>query len=243
MFEERIAIVAAHPDDETIGLGGQLASMRGVFVIHATDGAPRRRPDWKIYKQQRREELLRAMALAGIPEDRCLEIGMPDQQAAHHLVELTCHLSRIFDELKPSKIFTHPYEGGHPDHDATCFAVHHAATAAIWEFSSYHRNLLTGEIETACFLSPITPARIVDLTTDQLARKQQMLACFATQQETLHWFHPERECLRRAPDYDFTQPPHHPPLFYDAYNWGLTNQEWLRLARQAESRIGKCLSL
>jgi len=246
MFDGRVTVVAAHPDDETIGLGGHLPSIEDVYIIHTTDGAPRKRPDWKLYRHRRREELLAAMSMAGIPEDRCLEIGMPDQQAAQHLVELTCHLSRIFERLRPSVIVTHPYEGGHPDHDATCFAVHHAASAEIWEFSSYHRNLVTGEIETACFLYADSPeARqswSAQLTQSQIARKLQMLAAFSSQAETLRWFDPARECLRRAPQYDFTQPPHQGPLFYDAYDWGATAAEWLRLARQAEHKIGKCLT-
>ncbi len=154
MYDQRIVVVAAHPDDETIGLGGQLASMQDVFLVHVTDGAPRSRPDWKSYKEARRAELLAAAAIAGIPEDRCLEIGIPDQEAARRLVELSCHLSRLFAELQPSIVFTHPYEGGHPDHDACAFAVHYAEyPAELWEFASYHRSPLSAEIESGCFLS------------------------------------------------------------------------------------------
>ena len=236
-----IVIVAAHPDDETIGIGGQLSSFRDVYLIHTTDGAPRCRPDWKAYAQTRRQELIEAMRIAGIPEDRCLEAGIPDQQASKHLIELTCHLSRVFERLRPSRIFTHPYEGGHPDHDATAFAVHHAATTEIWEFSSYHRNLQTAEIETACFLQSEKPAQICTLSPLQIEQKQKMLACFSSQRDTLQWFSVDRECTRPAPEYDFTEPPHAEPLFYDSYDWGTTGAEWLRLARQAESRIGKCL--
>jgi len=91
----RVAIVAAHPDDETIGAGAQLAEMREVTLIHVTDGAPRSRPDWREYARTRRAELLSALAIAAIPPERCLEIGLPDQQASMRLVELTCHLSRL----------------------------------------------------------------------------------------------------------------------------------------------------
>src|ERR1051325_5216230 len=37
----RLAIVAAHPDDETIGAGAYLARLSQAIFIHVTDGAPR----------------------------------------------------------------------------------------------------------------------------------------------------------------------------------------------------------
>src|SRR5579883_3048144 len=107
MFDRRIIVVAAHPDDETIGLGGQLSSMRDVTLVHVTDGAPRSRPDWKSYAQARRAELLAAANIAGVPEQRCIGIGIPHQEASTHLVEPTCALSPFLSELRPEILFTH----------------------------------------------------------------------------------------------------------------------------------------
>jgi LmbE family N-acetylglucosaminyl deacetylase len=238
---ECIVIVAAHPDDETIGMGAQLGSLREVTIVHVTDGAPRRRPHWKHYAQTRRAEFLRAASLAGIPPERCLEAGVPDQQAAHHLIELSCFLSRIFDELRPRFIFTHPYEGGHPDHDATAFAVHHAApAAAILEFTSYHRAPRGTGIETGRFLG--AAECIVELNDEQKFQKQKMLSCFVSQREMLHWFGVARESFRRAPTYDFTRPPHPGRLFYDDFDWGIDAASWLRQAHAAERAMGSCLT-
>jgi N-acetylglucosamine malate deacetylase 2 len=241
----RIVVVAAHPDDETIGMGAQLASLgvslQDVTLIHVTDGAPRHRADWKTYAQVRRAELLRAVSLAGIPPERCIDIGLPDQQASRNLIELSCHLSRLFDQLKPQIIFTHAFEGGHPDHDATCFAVHHAACSArVVEFSSYHRAAVNERIETGCFLEG---AQIeIALTEEQKSLKRRMFDCFASQRETLAWFRIDHECFRRAPSYDFTRPPHSGRLFYELFDWGISPAEWLRLVRHAQRVMESCLS-
>ena len=37
----RLMIVVAHPDDETIALGGQINRLRDALLLHVTDGAPR----------------------------------------------------------------------------------------------------------------------------------------------------------------------------------------------------------
>src|SRR6185437_15529506 len=68
-------------------------------------------------------------------------------QAAWHLVDVSRAVMDILEELKPDVILTHPYEGGHSDHDSTAFAVHLAAgilqregviAPVILELTSYH---------------------------------------------------------------------------------------------------------
>jgi len=58
--------------------------------------------------------------------------------------DLTCKLVGLIHRLQPTVILTHPYEGGHPDHDACSLAVRAAldsspeADTELWEFTSYH---------------------------------------------------------------------------------------------------------
>src|SRR3954452_6783766 len=123
---ERVAIVVAHPDDETLGLGAQLPRLPGLAIVHVTDGAPRDLGDARrlgfetteAYAAARHRELETAMALAGIGSDALIGLGVPDQEAAHHLAAVAIRLADLFCEKRIEIVFTHAYEGGHPDHDA-----------------------------------------------------------------------------------------------------------------------------
>ncbi|MET0395551.1 MAG: PIG-L family deacetylase [Longimicrobiaceae bacterium] len=145
-------IVVAHPDDETIGAGGAMPHLpiRGIVLV--TDGAPADRRWWgdssfpsrEAYARTRREELACALAVAGL-DARCVRaMGVQDLRASYHLPRLAKELARIVRALDPGVILTHPYEGGHPDHDAVAFAVYAASRLtgqeppSIVEFTSYH---------------------------------------------------------------------------------------------------------
>src|SRR4051812_36650075 len=81
-------IVAAHPDDEVIGLSSRLPLLSRSCFIHVTDGAPRNLQDAQAhgystceeYAGARRMEFFNSLRLAGIKDAcyRCLEF--PDQE-------------------------------------------------------------------------------------------------------------------------------------------------------------------
>lgn len=248
------AVVVAHPDDETIGLGGRLPHLRGAVLIHVTDGAPRDLRDARAagfatreqYAQARREELRQALAVAGI--EMCQErmLDFIDQEASLDLVALAERLADIFQGIDPSVVLTHPYEGGHPDHDATAFAVHaacrllereHLMPPAILEFTSYHD--CNGRICTGDFLSRVDVSeRKLVLAETEREHKRRMIECFATQQKMLQQFAVEAECFRPAPRYDFTHPPHAGRLHYERLNWDMTGTRWCALANEANHQLG-----
>jgi LmbE family N-acetylglucosaminyl deacetylase len=88
----RILIVAAHPDDETIGASALLGANAGATVLHVTDGAPcdpRWRPpavaELPAYARVRACEADRALRHV-----RAHSIGplVPDQRAVYELARI-----------------------------------------------------------------------------------------------------------------------------------------------------------
>src|SRR5579871_2129369 len=85
-----LAIVIAHPDDETIGCGAQLNRLAGATIIVVTDGAPRQAHavgDVAAYASQRMDELKQALVQADVAERNVVMLGFSDQTTAMHLVE------------------------------------------------------------------------------------------------------------------------------------------------------------
>jgi N-acetylglucosamine malate deacetylase 2 len=147
----------------------------------------------------------------------------------------------ILDELRPEVVLTHPYEGGHTDHDATAFAVHLACgvlrregvpAPIVLELTSYHNR--GGQRVHADFLPFWTvPTRRVDLPPEAQVLKARMFRYFTTQQKVLSAFPLNVERFRIAPRYVFTVPPHDGPLDYERYCTTITGAEWRANAEKA----------
>lgn len=241
----RALLVFAHPDDEVIAIGGRMGRFANSHFVHVTDGAPRNGQDSRAhgfnrledYRQSRADEFEGALKCAGIAAASHECLGVPDQEASLNLAELTRRIGSLIEQHRPEVIFTHPYEGGHPDHDACAFVVHHAAgkETPIVESPFYNaRSRGTGG-----FLNGGTATEVVvyQLTPEELARKSALIACFKTQRETLRGFTATEERYRVAPDYDFSTPPHEPPVLYDGYPWGMNSTRFCELAREAEHEL------
>lgn len=246
----RVLFFAAHPDDETIGATAALARVSDRTVVFLTDGAPRdpnfRSPhvsgSRETYVLVRAEEAASALALVGIPAERIMFLNAVDQEAIYEVPRLIEDLVQAITRVDADLIITHPYEGGHPDHDTAALIASLARTAMttqgsrcpeLLEFTSYHA--VDGRRSSGKFLPPNrngqpVPHITLKLSPEERARKARMLGCYVSQWHVLSEFPLEPECLRIAPQYDFTKPPHEGPLWYECLGWPLRGERWRELA-------------
>jgi LmbE family N-acetylglucosaminyl deacetylase len=250
----RLLLVAAHPDDETIGAAGLLCSLQlrrdtTVAIAHLTDGAPQNLHDADVvgfrdadaYARVRREELTAALDQLPDGTPDLYPLGFRDQEVAHRLLDAVAVIRGVIETFGPTVVMTHPYEGGHPDHDAAAFAVYAALREPaapnppprLLEMTSYHWTKET--LRSGQFLPSAEQPIELLLSPEVLSIKRRMLRCFTSQRRVIDALDvPDYERFRAAPPYDFRRPPAPPGgIFYEHFDWGLDSATWCEYAADA----------
>ncbi|MBV8376430.1 MAG: PIG-L family deacetylase, partial [Verrucomicrobia bacterium] len=177
--------------------------------------------------------------------DHLFRMGIPDQQTVFQFPRLITSAFWLLRELHPDVVLIPAYEGGHPDHDSTAFAVHQAAdrleqsTPSLVEMCLYHD--CNGQMQTGEFLrhSSIADDLTIVLSNEDRRLKEEAFAIYSSQAEVLKYFSTEFERFRSAPTYNFRDPPHRGTLFYERFDWGVTGIEWRRLSLSARSALNE----
>ncbi|HVF13097.1 MAG TPA: bifunctional PIG-L family deacetylase/class I SAM-dependent methyltransferase [Acidimicrobiales bacterium] len=181
----RVVVVAAHPDDETLGAGGCLQVLRRsgatvTFVI-ATDGeaaypgldADERR----ALGQARRAELMAALAVQGLAGSAVHWLGLPDSGLADHAEALRDRLTPL---LSDADAYLAPWpEDPHPDHRAAGRAAAAAAppTTYGWSYPIWMWAWSTPDDPSI----PWHRAHLVDIDEPAGRIKRDALGCFTSQ--------------------------------------------------------------
>lgn len=246
--------VLAHPDDEAVGASVLVNRVPGATFVYVTNGSSRDLHDANAagfssmagYARARLREVKHALSLSPLPRAGVYFLDEVDQEAALHLSSIARDVRNLLASLQPEVVITHPYEGGHPDHDSTAFAVHSACrllakeganVPLIAEMTSYHNR--GGSFGFGEFLDdPGHPSLDLYLDDEQREFKRQLLSCYPTQHRVLRSARLDVERYRIAPAYDFRAAPHSGLLLYEVMSWNMTGARWRRLAQAATEELG-----
>lgn len=180
-------IVAPHPDDEILALGGTLArlSMFGVDlrVVSVTDGTASHRGSsaWSEARlaRIRPRELAQALDVLGI-EATVHRAGFPDGDVERHRGALELYLAA---RVQPDDLVLATWRlDGHPDHEA-CGKASAATAARTGAVFAEYPVWMWHWARPAERAVPWHRARTIELDADQVARKARAVRCFASQLE------------------------------------------------------------
>jgi N-acetylglucosamine malate deacetylase 2 len=221
---KRTLVIVAHPDDECIGAGALLQRIADPVLVFCTDGGPRDSYFWQAhgsreaYVEIRRREAAAAADAVGVRTHKFLPIV--DQDLYKNLELAVEELEGLVREFRPDALLTLAYEGGHPDHDSCAFLgriVGERQTLPVWEMPLYHRTSQGPRPQQ--FLHPEAEIEELEITPDELTRKQKMVACYSSQGELAKFFDLGRELFRRQAQYNFLKPPRTDVINYEFWQW------------------------
>ncbi len=194
----RVLVVAAHPDDETLGAGVLLHRLRhlgvDVRVVFTTNG---RGLDWKTPVRQqhataicRLREAQSALGTLGLSPDVIDGLGFPDRGLHRYLSCAWKDISDCLASVSPHFVVTHGLEGGHRDHDVTSLIVQLVAAAQevpVLEWAEYNRDFsltdpMVGFPRNGGASSPLT----LTMTEEEWQLKATALKAYQSQPESRH---------------------------------------------------------
>jgi LmbE family N-acetylglucosaminyl deacetylase len=186
---DEIIVVAAHPDDETLGFGASMVALaeRGVRVqvVAASDGGASRGGIGLLERlhleRARRAELHEAMSVLGVPAPICL--GLPDGELSDHEERLADLLTEILAARTNRTWIAATWRGdGHPDHQAVGRAAAtaaHRCDAVLLEYPIWMWHWATpGDIAL-----PWNRVLAMPITPHAFDRKTAAVRCYRTQVE------------------------------------------------------------
>ena len=177
-----VAVLAAHPDDEVLGVGGlvhQLAAQgTRLRFVWATDGEASHpgsvSPTARDLAAVRRAESAAALVRLGAAEAPRVRLGLPDGGLAAHPDDLVRRLRAV---VHRDDVVIAPWSGdGHPDHEA-CGAAAARVAKQVLEYPVWAWHWARPDDPRV----PWARATKVLLPPEARSAKQAAVACFASQ--------------------------------------------------------------
>jgi LmbE family N-acetylglucosaminyl deacetylase len=201
-------VIAAHPDDETLGCGGLIIRKHEagahVRIVIATDGSASHPPSvipTQVLIATRRTEALQAVAELGLGASDVTFLGHPDGRLGEFAQSLRQQLIEQITLHTPDQIFVNSGLDWHPDHQTLARTTRDAAVAAaydgsLFEYPIWYWFRLPWTRRRHAFLAalwffvsdPIAELfrrRVKVRTATQVARKRSAIRAHRTQVEPL----------------------------------------------------------
>ena len=194
--QDRVLVIAPHPDDESIATGGLLQAVRAAgaalrLIVH-TDGDNNPGPQrwiekrWRIgadararWGARRREEARAALRVLGIDDADVRFLGLPDLGLTDLLMRADAALMAAFgtqlEEFSPTLLVLPALSDRHPDHNAAhvlmrCALASSHARPRLLAFAVHGTSPAPGQIS-------------VPLDASRRAAKQAAILAHATQMQ------------------------------------------------------------
>ena len=182
--KKRILVVAPHPDDETLGVGGTIAkySAQGdeVFVLMVSGHLP------PIYSRKAYEETVSeaysAFSVLGVKKSEFLEIPatMIGDQPLH---EVNGRISKVVNDFNPHIVLC-PYPDRHIDHrlvfDSVMVATRPVGVGKDIKIVAAYETLSETHWNAPHIEPNFTPNWVVDIS-DHISKKLNALECYKSQ--------------------------------------------------------------
>ena len=182
--KKRVLVVAPHPDDETLGVGGTIAkySAQGdeVFVLMVSGHLP------PIYSRKAYEETVSeaysAFNVLGVEKSEFLEIPatMIGDQPLH---EVNARISKVVNDFNPHIVLC-PYPDRHIDHrlvfDSVMVATRPVGVGKDIEIIAAYETLSETHWNAPHIEPNFTPNWVVDIS-DHISKKLNALECYKSQ--------------------------------------------------------------
>jgi LmbE family N-acetylglucosaminyl deacetylase len=175
----KTVVIAPHPDDESLAVGGLIAALTSsgvrVQVLAVTDGenAYAGEPDLGRIRVREQQRALQAL---GVDSSETVRLGLPDSSVAAHEHELTDSIRSL--STSDTHIIAPWPRDFHPDHEscgraAMLAAAYTGARITFYFFWTWHRG-------TPSLLRDLPLLRF-EISVDQQRAKTQAICCHESQ--------------------------------------------------------------
>ena len=180
---EKVLVVAAHPDDELLGCAGAVAwhvecGDEVAVMIMAEGITSRGNSDSEAMLSELKQHAGKAASILGLASGPEL-CGLPDNRMdSMVLLDIVQLVEKKIDEFRPTTIYTHHHGDLNVDHRLTHEAV---LTAVRPQPGNCVKNIYTFEsvssTEWGASATPFIPVRYIDISS-YMDRKLEALACY-----------------------------------------------------------------